>query len=176
MAGHVHIFALLFCVLLGSISGCLVDGTLADSNSGPREAFHQWIEIIETRDFAGMWKKLPMTAKERFSYSWDEEKDQLARSSEEFKQGFIKRYGYSGWAEIKNEDARGFFIRSMSVNDDGKFPKKYSILKESTIENFEYLNNGNACIITFKGPQGNVLPLKMKFQKEGEDWQVIRMP
>jgi hypothetical protein len=171
-----HLSCLLFFSALVFFSGCIDDHDSSGMEAAPREAFESWLQIIETGDFAGMWDKLSLTGKERFSYAWEDEKENLTKSSAEFKEGFIKRYGFSSFDEVLNEDAGSFFVRSMKVNDDGKFPQKYSVLKESTIDNFEFLNNGNACILTFKDSKGNFLPLKMKLQKEGEDWTVIRMP
>jgi hypothetical protein len=144
--------------------------------SGPKKAFENWLTIVENRDFEGMWGKLSLTGKERFNSSWEDEKENLAKASAEFKAGFMKRYRFANWDEIKNEDSKAFFIRSMAVNDDGKIPQKYKLLRQSVINKFDFQNNGNSCILTFKGTDGNLLPLKMKLQKEGEEWRVIRMP
>jgi len=158
------------------LAGCIGGGGSYDTDAGPRKAFHDWVEIMELGDFAGMWNRLPMTGKERFHSAWEEEKANLAKSSEDFKTGFMKRYGFSSWADVKTEDAASFFVRSMGVCDDGKTPQKYKILKKSTVHEFKYLSNGNSCVLTFKSADGVVLPLKMKLQKEGDMWQVIRMP
>ena len=158
-----------------SFTGCQND-EVSGIEAGPNAAFHNWITIMENRDFSEMWNKLSLTGKERFSYSWDDEKENLAKASSEFKAGFMKRYRFSTWAEVESEDAGAFFVRSMAINDDGKVPRKYKLLKKSTIDKYDFQNNGNACVLTFKGPDGNLLPLKMKLQKEGEDWQIIRMP
>lgn len=167
---------LLFLSAMILFSGCTGGADSSGMEAAPRAAFENWLEIIESSDFAGMWDKLSLTGKERFRYAWEDEKENLTKASSEFKAGFIKRYGFSSFDEVLDEDAASFFVRSMKVNDDGKLPKKYKVLKESTISNFEFLNNGNACILTFKDAAGSLLPLKMKLQKEGEDWNVIRMP
>jgi len=171
---RLFLFVSLSTVIL--FSGCFGDYESSGMESAPRASFEEWLNIVERGDFVAMWHKLSLTGKERFRYAWEDEKENLAKSSDEFKAAFMKRYGFSTWAEVKNEDAGAFFARSMKVNDDGKLPEKYKLLRKSTISNFEFQSNGNACILTFKGPDGILLPLKMKLQKEGDDWRIIRMP
>ena len=143
---------------------------------GPTRAFKKWVSTVENNDYATMWAQLPITAKERFRYAWEDEKEQLEKSSKQMKDKFLKVYGFSSWDELKKEDAASFFVRSMGRYPKGKLPTKYQLLKKAKVHKITYADEGTSCIVTFLDEDGSPLPMRMKMLREGDEWKVVRLP
>ncbi len=162
----------------------LFTGCIGDSNDdgakgmdvGPTKAFRKWVSTIENNDYGTMWAQLPITAKERFRYAWDDEKEQLAKSPQAVKTKFMKVYGFSSWKELQEEEAAAFFKRSMGRYPTGKLPTKYQLLKKAKVHKITYADEGTSCIVTFLDEDGSPLPMRMKMLREGEEWKVVRLP
>ncbi len=157
--------------------GCFGPEGARGIDAGPTKTFVKWVETIEQNDYTSMWKMLPITAKERFRYAWDDEKEQLKKSTVEMKSRFMKVYGFQNWSEIENEEAADFFVRSMgSFPKEKEIPMKYKLLKKAKIHKIIYGDEGSSCIVSFISPEGQILPMQMKMLREGNDWKVVRLP
>lgn len=156
--------------------GCREEQSHAGMDAGPAAAFRRWIAAVEVDDYRAMWNQLPITAKERFRYAWDDEREELKKATAEGRKRFMEAYGFSSWKEIENEEAEAFFVRSMGRYPKGKLPTKYQLLKKATIHKITYGDEGTSCIVTFLDEDGSPLPMRMKMLREGNDWKVVRLP
>jgi len=171
--------ALAVCVVVAFVAaGCFgpADDQARGMDAGPARAFKKWVATVEANDYRSMWEQLPITAKERFRYAWDDEKEQLEKSPLEARTRFMEVYGFASWTDVKGEEADAFFIRSMGRYPAGKLPTKYELLKRARIHKIVYGDEGTSCMVTFLDADGSPLPLRMKMLREGDDWKVVRLP
>lgn len=166
-----------FTVICFSSAACIgEEDKPIGMDAGPTKAFEKWLRIMENNDYESMWNQLSISAKERFRYAWDDEKESLSKSSKAFKDSFMKTYGFQSWDELQNEKAEEFFVRAMGNYPKTELPRKYEILKKAKIHDINYVDGGTACILTFLDEDGSPLPMKMKMLREGSNWKVVRLP
>lgn len=159
-----------------AVAGCGSSPSTSGLDAGPTAAFRAWVAVVENRDYTAMWNLLPETSRERFGFSWDAEKEGLETASPEVQERFLSVYGFESMDQVRAEDARGFFIRSMGRYPKEDLPPKYELLKKAKVQGVAYADDGSSADLTFVDEDGSPLPMRMKMIREGDTWKVVRLP
>lgn len=161
---------------LAALAGCGSSPDTSGVDAGPTAAFRAWVAVVEERDYTAMWNLLPETSRERFAFSWDAEKEGLEAAPAEVQERFLSVYGFDSMDQVRAEDARGFFIRSMGRYPKEDLPTKYELLKKAKVQGVTYGDDGLTADLTFVDEDGSPLPMRMKMIREGDTWKVVRLP
>jgi hypothetical protein len=161
---------------LAAVMGCGSSPDTSGLDAGPKAAFRAWVAVVEGRDYAAMWKLLPETSRDRFAFSWDAEREGLETAPDEVQGRFLSVYGFQSMDQVRAEDARGFFIRSMGRYPKEDLPTKYELLKKAKVQHVAYGDDGATPDLTFDDEDGSPLPMRMKMIREGDTWKVVRLP